>query len=73
LDRTETKKVLENAVKVATLIIPDMEELLGIQAKIMWSFYNQVKNEGFTDDQARLVNTRSFSNMRKTRDLFQGN
>ena len=37
MDRSETKKVLENAVKVATSIIPDMEELLGIQAKIMWS------------------------------------
>jgi len=29
-----------------------MEELLGIQAKIMWSYYNLLKNEGFTDDQA---------------------
>jgi hypothetical protein len=52
LSRSETKKVLENAVKVATSIRPDMEELLGIQAKIMWSYYNQLKNEGFTDDQA---------------------
>jgi len=52
LDRSETKKVLENAVKVASSIRPDMEELLGIQAKIMWSYFNQLKNEGFTDEQA---------------------
>jgi len=37
---------------MATSIRPDMEELLGIQAKIMWSHYNQLKNEGFTNDQA---------------------
>ena len=52
LEKSETKKVLENAVKMATSIRPDMEELLGIQAKIMWSYYNQLKSEGFTDDQA---------------------
>jgi hypothetical protein len=44
--------MLENAVKVTASIRPDMEELLGIQAKIMWSYYNQLKNEGFTDNQA---------------------
>ena len=52
LSLSETRKVLENAVKVATSIRPNMEELLGIQAKIMWSYYNLLKNEGFTDDQA---------------------
>ena len=52
MEKSETKKVLENAVKMATSIRPDMEELLGIQAKIMWSYYNQLKSEGFTDDQA---------------------
>jgi hypothetical protein len=52
LDVSETKKMLENAVKVTASIRPDMEELLGIQAKIMWSYYNQLKNEGFTGDQA---------------------
>ena len=52
MEKSETKKVLENAVKMATSIRPDMEELLGIQAKIMWSYYNQLKEEGFTDDQA---------------------
>jgi hypothetical protein len=44
--------MLENAVKVTASIRPDIEELLGIQAKIMWSYYNQLKNEGFTADQA---------------------
>jgi hypothetical protein len=52
LEKSELKTVLENAVKVATSIRPNMEELLGIQAKIMWSYYNQLKNEGFTNDQA---------------------
>ncbi|MCX6655652.1 MAG: hypothetical protein NTY03_11130 [Candidatus Bathyarchaeota archaeon] len=52
MEKSETKKALENAVKVAASIRPDMEEILGIQAKIMWSYYNQLKNEGFTDDQA---------------------
>jgi hypothetical protein len=44
--------MLENAVKVTASIRPDMEELLGIQAKIMWSYYKQLKTEGFTDNQA---------------------
>lgn len=52
MEKSETKKILENAVKMATSIKSDMEELLGIQAKIMWSYYNHLKNEGFTDDQA---------------------
>jgi len=43
---------LKNAVKIATSIKSDMEKLLGIQAQIMWSYYNQLKNEGFTDNQA---------------------
>ena len=29
-----------------------VEELLGVQAKILWSYYNQLKKEGFTDEQA---------------------
>ena len=29
-----------------------MEKLLGIQAEMMWSYYNQLKAEGFTDEQA---------------------
>ncbi len=52
LEKNETKKMLENAVKVTSSIRPEMEELLGLQAKIMWKYYNQLKNEGFTDDQA---------------------
>ncbi|MGD0804676.1 MAG: hypothetical protein ABSA11_11465 [Candidatus Bathyarchaeia archaeon] len=52
MEKSETKKMLENAVKVTASIRPDMEELLGIQAKIMWAYYNQLKNEGFTDDQS---------------------
>lgn len=44
--------MLENAVKVTAEIIPEMEELLGIQAKIMRSYYLQLINEGFTTDQA---------------------
>ena len=52
MEKSEAKKALENAVNMAASIRPDMEELLGIQAKIMWSYYNQLKNVGFTDDQA---------------------
>jgi hypothetical protein len=43
---------LKNAVKMITSIKPDMENLLGIQAQIMWSYYTKLKNEGFTDTQA---------------------
>ena len=39
-------------VELATSVTPDMEELLGIQAKILWSYYGQLKEKGFTDEQA---------------------
>ena len=52
MEKSEAKKMLENAVKVTASIRQDVEELLGIQAKIMWSYYLQLKNEGFTTDQA---------------------
>ena len=43
---------LKNAVKMATLVKSDVENLLEIQAQIMWSYFNQLKNEGFTEEQA---------------------
>ncbi len=43
---------LKKFVELATSITPDMEKLLGIQAKILWSYYNQLTKEGFTTDQA---------------------
>lgn len=46
------KAKLEKAIELAASITPDMEQLLGIQAKIMWSYYNQLRNEGFNDEQA---------------------
>ena len=51
----ETKNpqlALKNAVKITTLLKSDMENLLGIHAQIMWSYYIQLKKEGFMDDQA---------------------
>ena len=43
---------LKKFVELANSVTPDMEELLGIQAKILWSYYVQLKKEGFIDDQA---------------------
>ena len=37
---------------MATLVKSDVENLLEIQAQIMWSYFNQLKNEGFTEEQA---------------------
>ena len=52
MEKSEVKKALEDAVNMAASVRPDMEKLLGIQAKIMRSYYNKLRNEGFTDDQA---------------------
>lgn len=43
---------LKKAVELATSLTPDLEELLKVQAKILWSYYSQLKKEGFTDEQA---------------------
>ena len=43
---------LKKLVELATSVTPDMEELLGIQARILWSYYSRLKKEGFTDEQA---------------------
>ena len=43
---------LTKAVELATAIQPEMEKLLGIQAKILRTYYKQLTGEGFTDDQA---------------------
>ena len=52
MDKNKAQLALQNAVEVATLLKPDMESLLKIQAEMMWSYYTQLKNEGFTDNQA---------------------
>jgi hypothetical protein len=52
MENDKPQLALKNAVKIATSIKSDMEKLLGIQAQIMWLYYNQLKNEGFTDNQA---------------------
>lgn len=43
---------LKKAVELAASLTPDLEELLKVQAKILWSYYSQLKKEGFTDEQA---------------------
>jgi hypothetical protein len=48
----KVKIKLNQAVELATSIKPEMENLLGIQAKILRSYYIQLIEEGFTDDQA---------------------
>jgi len=48
----KVKIKLNKAVELATSIKPEMENLLGIQAKILRSYYRQLIEEGFTDDQA---------------------
>ena len=45
-------EAVKNAVEVITTVKPDMEKLLGIQAEMMRTYYNQLKTERFTDDQA---------------------
>jgi hypothetical protein len=52
MDKNKSQLALKNAVEVATLLKPDMENLLGIQAEMMWAYYTQLKKEGFTDNQA---------------------
>lgn len=46
------KVKLNEAVELATSIQPEMENLLGIQAKLLRSYYRQLIEEGFTNDQA---------------------
>ena len=46
------KVKLNEAVELATSIRPEMENLLGIQAKLLRSYYRQLIEEGFTNDQA---------------------
>ena len=43
---------LKKAVELAVSVTPDLEELLKVQAKVLWSYYGQLKKEGFTDEQA---------------------
>ncbi len=43
---------LKKFVELAASVTPDMEKLLGIQAKILWSYYSQLREVGFTDEQA---------------------
>ncbi len=46
------KVKLNEAVELATSIQPEMENLLGIQAKLLRSYYKQLIAEGFTNYQA---------------------
>jgi hypothetical protein len=48
----KAKVKVKEAVELATSIEPEMEKLLGIQAKILRVYYGQLINEGFTSDQA---------------------
>ena len=52
MDKNKAQLALKNAVEVVTLLKPDMEKILGIQAEVMWAYYNQLVKEGFTDTQA---------------------
>ncbi len=52
MEKNKSQVAVKNAVKIATLVKSDMENLLEIQAQIMWTYFNQLKNEGFTEDQA---------------------
>ena len=48
----EARQKLRKFVELAASVTPGMEELLGIQAKLLWFYYNHLKKEGFTNDQA---------------------
>ena len=52
VDKKKAQVAVKEAVEVVTSIKPDMEKLLGIQAEMMWSYYTQLKKEGFSDSQA---------------------
>jgi hypothetical protein len=52
VDKKKAQDAVKNAVEVVTSIKPDMEKMLSIQAEIMWSYYTQLKKEGFSDSQA---------------------
>ncbi len=52
MDKNKAQLALQNAVEVATLLKPDMVSLLKIKSEMMWLYYTQLKNEGFTDSQA---------------------
>jgi hypothetical protein len=52
MDKNKAQLALQNAVEVATLLKPDMVSLLEIQSEMMWLYFTQLKNEGFTDSQA---------------------
>jgi hypothetical protein len=52
MEKNKAQLALKNAVEVVTLLKPDMEKILGIQAEMMWIYYNQLIKEGFTDAQA---------------------
>ena len=52
MGKNKAQEALKNAVEVLNIVKPDMEKLLGIQAEMMWTYYIQLKTEGFTEDQA---------------------
>jgi hypothetical protein len=52
MEKNKAQLAIKKAVEVVLLLKPDMEKILGIQAEVMWTYYNQLIKEGFTDAQA---------------------
>ena len=51
-DHKLEREKLKKAVTLLTEARSDLDELMGIQAKMLWSCYNKLKEEGFNDEQA---------------------
>ncbi len=45
------REKLKKAVTLLTEARSDLEALMGIQAKMLWSYYNKLKEKGFNDEQ----------------------
>jgi hypothetical protein len=43
---------LKKAVALLTETNFDLEALMGLQVKILWNYYNKLKEAGFSDEQA---------------------
>ena len=46
------REKLKKAITQLTEARSDLEALMDIQVKMLWSYYNKLKKEGFNDEQA---------------------
>ena len=46
------REKLKKAITLLTEARSDLEALMDVQVKMLWSYYNKLKQEGFNDEQA---------------------